>query len=231
MGARIRDGQPPDGATLTRPCGSRHNDKRFGPKVDLAGKRFGRLIAVAWAGTGRWMCMCDCGSEIAVATNSLTHGNTRSCGCLASDQLRDRNTKHGFCGTRIYGIWNRMRQRCSDSNATDYERYGGRGIRVCAEWNDFRIFYEWAMANGYRDDLTIDRTDNDGNYNPDNCRWATRRQQANNKRNSRRITFHGKTKTLAGWSRALAIDHSLLRYRLARWDIERAFITPVGGAR
>ncbi len=201
-----------------------------GPRADLAGKRFGRLVVVTWAG-GRWTCACDCGSEIALPTGALNRNNTRSCGCLRRDLLRKRNTKHGMRGTRIYGIWNRMRQRCSDANATDYERYGGRGIRVCAGWNDFRIFYRWAVANGYSDDLTIDRINNDGGYGPGNCRWATLRSQSNNKRNNRRITFRGQTKTLAQWSRALGIDHSLLWYRLANWSTERAFTTPVGGAR
>jgi hypothetical protein len=206
----------------------------MGNAIDITGRRFGRLViierAANWRGKTMWRCRCDCGSQLAVQTNSLTSGNTKSCGCLASGLLAERNTTHGMTHTRIYGIWRRMRQRCGDPNCTDYERYGGRGVSVCEEWAEsFEAFHTWALANGYQRELTIDRIDADGDYEPRNCRWITLADQNRNKRNNRLISFGGKTKTLAEWSRALGIDHSLLRYRIRHWGVERAFTTPVRG--
>lgn len=146
--------------------------------------------------------------------------------------LSIRNTVHGLMKgpdgkrTRLYGIWVRMRQRCYDPNSSDYNRYGGRGIKVCQEWNDYRNFYNWAMANGYNDELSIDRIDPNGNYEPSNCRWIPLTDQNRNKRNSRLITYNDETKTLAEWSRILGIEHSLLRYRIERWGVEEAFTKP-----
>lgn len=147
-----------------------------------------------------------------------------------------RNTVHGLSRgpdgkrTRLYGIWVRMRQRCRDPRSSDYHLYGGRGITVCPEWDDFAAFHAWALANGYRDDLTLDRIDNDGPYSPENCRWVPAAAQARNTRRNRLITFRGQTKTLAEWSRILGMEHSLLRYRLDRWgDVDRAFTRPVRG--
>jgi len=120
-----------------------------------------------------------------------------------------------------------MKQRCRDSNSSDYYCYGGRGISVCDEWNDYKIFHDWAMANGYQDSLTIDRKDNNKGYSPDNCRWATNTEQARNKRNNNLITYHGETKTLTEWSLLLGMEGSILRYRLKNWDIERSFTEPV----
>ena len=147
--------------------------------------------------------------------------------------LSKRNIVHGLCydengnKTRLYTIWVRMKQRCSDIHASDFERYGGRGIKVCDAWLDYKVFYDWAMANGYQDDLTIERVDNDGNYEPDNCAWIPREAQARNKRNNHLITYKGQTKTLAEWSEILGIDSSLLRYRLKHWSVDRAFNEPV----
>ncbi len=149
--------------------------------------------------------------------------------------LADRNRTHGLsCDEsgkkrRLYGIWVRMRQRCRDTHSSDYERYGGRGITVCEEWQRFVIFHRWALANGYCRSFTIDRIDNDGDYAPENCRWITAAEQAQNKRNSRNITFNGETRILAEWSRLLSMSHSLLRYRITRWGIERAFTAPIRG--
>lgn len=144
-----------------------------------------------------------------------------------------RNTVHGLSKgpdgkrTRLYGIWVRMRQRCSDPNCTDYDRYGGRGVRVCREWDSFSAFHAWATANGYRDDLTIDRIDPDGNYEPINCRWIPPAAQARNTRRNHRITFRGETRTLVEWGEILGIETSLLRYRLKHWGVDAAFTQPV----
>ena len=148
--------------------------------------------------------------------------------------LLQRNFKHGLCcdesgkKTRLYNIWVRMKQRCYDKNASDYPRYGGRGIQVCDEWRkDYSAFHQWAIANGYNNDKSIERLDVNGNYCPENCSWITMEEQARNKRNSRRITYNGETKILAEWARELGIQQSLLRYRLNHWGIEKTF--EIGG--
>lgn len=137
--------------------------------------------------------------------------------------------RHGQFGTRIYRIWNGIKSRCQNKNAKDYERYGGRGIAVCEEWQAFEPFYEWAMANGYRDDLSIDRIDNDGNYCPENCRWTTVRKQSRNRRSNRILEYNGVKKCLSEWDESVgAKTRGVVRQRLVRgWSIEKAVTTPV----
>lgn len=159
----------------------------MGNFIDLAGQKFGRLTVIERAPNApsgaAWLCQCTCGAHAIVSSNMLRTGRTQSCGCLAHELTKLRNTTHGGSHTRLYHIWSNMRQRCHNSNSPAFNNYGGRGITVCPEWlHNFEAFQAWALSHGYRDDLTIDRIDNDNGYNPDNCRWATYSTQRKNQR-------------------------------------------------
>ena len=223
---------------------SRHSniivgDLFMGKIIDLTGQRFGRLVALALVpkeikhDTTRqafWLCQCDCGNKHISGSKSLRNGDTRSCGCITKERL----TKHGGYGTRLYGIFDKMKSRCNNINSKDYKNYGGRGIKVCDEWQDdtngFINFYNWAINNGYQDNLSIDRINNDGNYEPDNCRWTDAVTQSNNRRTSKFITYNGETKTITQWSKSTGIGQTVIAQRLKRgWTIEETLtISPVG---
>ena len=144
--------------------------------------------------------------------------------------IREANTKHGDSNKeRLYTIWLRMRQRCNSPSDHAYSDYGGRGISVCCEWDaDYGAFKEWALANGYSEKLTLDREDNDGDYCPENCRWATRKQQANNRRTNHLLTFGGKTLTLSEWGDVTGINNLTILRRIRHgWSVEDALTTPV----
>lgn len=193
----------------------------MGKIKDITGQRFGRLVALEISGKEKnrmiWRCRCDCGNEVNIPGTYLRSGHTQSCGCIHREQLIERNSKHGLISHRLYTIWCAMKQRCYYKNSIEYYRYGGRGIRVCEEWlNDFQAFYDWAIANGYRDDLSIDRINPDGNYEPSNCKWSTPEEQANNKSQNIRITVNGETHTPAEWSRITGANPNNIRDRIHR---------------
>lgn len=205
-------------------------------RTDRTGNRFGRLVVVRFVGVGKnwagiWECKCDCGNTVEVLYNNLHTGTTKSCGCLKIEKTIKRSTKHGMTGghghyTRIYRIWLNMRRRCLSKKCQDYHYYGGRGITICPEWDDYAVFHSWAYANGYTDSLTLERIDNDGNYEPSNCKWATRKEQARNTRQNHYITYNDKTLTLMEWSEILGIHWGTLLGRLRRgWSIEKTLTT------
>ena len=161
--------------------------KTMGIVRDLTGQRFGRLTVLERAGSKRsgatWLCICDCGETKIVESHNLVSGNTKSCGCYMRQRQSESNKTHGRSGTRLHRIWKAMHTRCYNEKFFAFKHYGGRGIRICDEWlQDFPAFERWAVSHGYRDDLTIDRIDANGNYCPDNCRWVTMAEQNQNKR-------------------------------------------------
>lgn len=155
--------------------------------VDITDQKFGRLTVIGRAETKNkhtmWRCVCDCGNEIIAEAYNLKCGHTGSCGCVQIERTAEANRTHGMRKTRLYRIWTDMKNRCYQQSYHGFKHYGGRGITVCKEWkNSFEAFRDWALSNGYADNLTIDRIDVNGNYRPDNCKWATMADQNKNKR-------------------------------------------------
>ena len=154
--------------------------------IDLTGQRFGRLTVIKRNGSidhhAAWKCICDCGKVTTVNGKWLRSGKTTSCGCYHNELLAKRSTTHGMSKTRLYRIWHDMKNRCFYEKDKKYSYYGGRGITICNEWKDnFEKFKAWAVANGYKENLTIDRINNNGNYDPSNCRWVTMKEQCKNR--------------------------------------------------
>lgn len=206
----------------------------MGKALDLSGRRFGRLTILGRAGSDErgqalWHCKCDCGNASIVTSSNLRRGNSTSCGCFRNEKTSQRRKAHGQTKTRLYTIWENMKKRCLKPSQPHFDDYGGRGITVCAEWlNCFEDFRDWAFANGYADNLSIDRIDVNGNYCPENCRWVDVQTQMNNTRRNNFITFNGETHTLAEWSRLTGINYMSLKTRLQRgWSIEKALTEPI----
>lgn len=177
-----------------------------------------------------WLCECDCGKRFVASGKNLRKGKTLSCGCFRKEASSNRNSTHHISKDRLYHIWLSTKARCYNPKLRSYKDYGGRGIIVCNEWKyNFENFEKWANENGYRDDLSIDRIDVNGNYEPSNCRWADILTQANNKRNNVYISYEGETLTLNQWSVKTGINRCTLRYRLydLKWNVERALTEPI----
>lgn len=203
-------------------------------KIDLTGKRFGKLVAVKSYYDQKkkitfWECECDCGNICNVRANRLIHGRTKSCGCLRKDSNIKNKTTHGMTKTRIYDIWSGMKKRCYNPTNNNYLYYGKRGIGVCEEWKgSFESFYDWAINNGYQENLSLDRIDNDKNYCPENCRWASIKEQNNNRGVSINITYNGKTQNLSEWCKELKLSYITVYQRITKYGytFEEAITEP-----
>lgn len=202
---------------------------------DMIGKKYGKLTVLGIDhykldkdGYKRYYlrCKCDCGNEKVVIAYSLTRGLTVSCGCYQKVAASKAKRTHGKSNSRIYHIFRDMHRRCENSQRPSYKRYGGRGITVCDEWNKengFCNFYDWSMTNGYADELTIDRIDNDKGYSPDNCRWVDYVTQANNTSWNKHIEYNNETHTMAEWGRIRSLRPSTIKNRLNHgWSVSEA---------
>lgn len=208
--------------------------------IDVTGQQFGRLTVVKDLGifikdgttkkNHYFLCRCSCENktEIIVSLGHLRSGHTKSCGCLHEEHNKHGNPKHNLCYNRLYSIYYAMRKRCYKPSQPSYKNYGARGINVCELWlNDFMEFYNWAMQNGYRDGLSLDRIDVDKDYCPENCKWSTMNEQANNKTTTIYLTYKGETKTLTQWANKLGVNYRALYRRYNNgWDIDRIFEQP-----
>lgn len=193
----------------------------MGALINLTGKRFGYWVVLERTGADRsgkptWLCRCECGTERIVTGSNLRGGYSKSCGCVLVEQL----TKHGKFNSPEYKIWSAMIQRCTNPNSQNYHRYGGRGVRVCERWLKFENFL--ADMGERPDGTTLDRVDNDGNYEVTNCRWATRETQYRNRSTNRNITYHGIEMCLTDWASILKVGVELLRRRISKLGEARA---------
>lgn len=187
------------------------------PRDDITGKRFGSWTILGYAGNGRWKCLCDCGTERTLQGGQLRNGTSHSCGCKKAERCAAADYKHGMSKSKIYGVWRGMKGRCTREKDRAYKWYGARGIKVCDDWlKSFEKFYEWAIKNGYEEGLSIDRIDVNGDYGPENCRWATQKEQANNKRNSTFYEVAGENLTVAQAADKYNVSASGLRKRMKK---------------
>jgi hypothetical protein len=208
----------------------------MGKSMDLTARRFGKLVVLRLSHLNKqhrrmWLCRCDCGTETVVGSQHLMNGTTSSCGCYArqrsAERGRARMTSHGACGTPAYLAWQNMLARCNRPANPNYAQYGGRGIMVCERWSDFAAFLA-DMGPRPSTKHSIDRIDNDGHYEPGNCRWATKLVQTNNTRSNHFLEYGGKRLTIAQWARETSLTVEAIRRRIRRgWPISLALTVPV----
>jgi len=210
---------------------------------DLIGKKFGRLTVIEFSHVDKkddyrtyWKCQCFCGKILIVRSPSLNQGLTKSCGCLHSERARIQQKKmcfrHGMSGTRLHIIWRGIRQRCHNKNSPAFPSYGGKGITVCTRWKKFENFLK-DMGQPPSSKYSIDRIDNEGDYSKKNCRWATAKEQANNRRSCHVIEYENKRMNLKQWAKEKKIPYKTLHNRLGKlgWSIEEALNKPMRSAR
>jgi hypothetical protein len=209
-------------------------------RINLIGQRFGKLIVIKFVfkknGNVCWECLCNCGNTTIVNTSNLRRKHTLSCGCLRKKRLLESLTKHGMSHTRFWNIWRNMRQRCFDENTVNYNRYGGRGIKVCNRWLKFKNFKD-DMYKSYKEHVKIfgekktqiDRKNYNKNYYKKNCRWVNLFEQANNKKNNHFLTYNNQTLTISQWERKLGFNKDIVRFRInkSKWSVEKSLTTPV----
>jgi len=205
----------------------------MGKRLDInPGDRYNRLAIIREVekihNTRTFLCKCDCGNERSITLIQLRLGQTKSCGCLKNEIFIKRNTIHNLSRTDLYRVWTAMKQRCLNKSCDAYKYYGGRGITACDDWvNGFINFYNWAELNGYKKGLTIERVDNNGNYEPENCIWVTQKHQNTNKRGNRIIEYQGHALCVSEWSIKLGINRNSLIKRLNNWSVEKALTMPI----
>ncbi|KPV42001.1 hypothetical protein AN477_19725 [Alicyclobacillus ferrooxydans] len=205
----------------------------MGAPDNLIGMKFGHLTVVdVITGNSKrmWVCKCDCGrmKEKPLSGYQLKNLIITDCGCIFRKHIGKGMRRHGQCNTKLYKVWSSMKARCSNPTDKAYANYGGRGIHVNPMWNTFEPFRDWAVCNGYREGLTLERVDNDGEYGPRNCKWIPKPEQTSNRRVCRRITYRGQTRILKDWAEELGIPYHVLQHRVYRgWSVSRAFETPV----
>ncbi len=192
----------------------------MGSFIDLSGRRFGMCVVIRKDGYSpngkmiKWLCLCDCRKEFRAYGFRLTKGITTNCGCNNAEIFKNTHKTHGECNTLLYTCWKNMRQRCNNTNRPQYKDWGGRGINVCKEWNDYIVFRDWALTNGYDNQLMLNRIDNHGNYEPDNCNWVTRIEQNNNRRMCRMVNYQDKLITVSELSRLIGINYQTIQGRI-----------------
>lgn len=199
--------------------------------IDLTGQKFSKLTVIERAensksGKTRWLCECDCGGKTVVSSGNLKSGAVKSCGCL---KKIPHNKKHNESHTPLYHKWISMIYRCEKPNHVAYKNYGQRGITVCDEWHDFSAFKKWVEKTKISDDYSVDRIDNNKGYSPENCRWVSRKEQANNRRNNVKIEYQGEIHNLTEWSELLRFDYKTVHNRMHKlgWSFEKAIMTPI----
>ena len=199
--------------------------------IDITGKKFNKLTVVErlqndTGGIPVWLCKCDCGNFTRVRGKNLKNGSVKSCGCILKNGT---TTTHGLSKTKIYNTWNSMKARCFNPKSCSYKRYGARGITVCEEWkNSFEEFYSWSIQNGYNENLTIERIDNNGNYCPENCKWISQKQQCRNRRTNIEFEYMGEKHILIEWCEILNLDYKFIHNRIYKmgWSFEKSISTP-----
>lgn len=198
--------------------------------IDLTGQKFSKLKVLSYAGKDKqgsalWLCRCECGKTKVIIGKDLRNGHTKSCGCYQKERVSITNRTHNQTNTRLYRTWRHMKDRCFYPKSDRYKNYGARGITVCNEWLNFENFYNWAINNGYKENLTLERRNNNGNYEPKNCCWILMKEQAKNKQNSKKYTYKNETKILSDWIRFFNTTEGKIRYRIKNWGVDKAFRT------